>query len=153
MASEPPPAAMQAAAPSMPLKQLFLKLKPCSIILLLKDSQQSWYPSKLARTAGMSYVHTVNLLSELRFYGMAAAEKKGKQNVFRLTEKGAYLALTLDDLVKKCETAEADLKAPKQEAPPAHAAPESAPAKEKAAATAVSPDAKKEAKHEGAEKK
>ena len=133
----------------MPLKQLFLKLKPCSIILLLKDSQQSWYPSKLARSAGMSYVHTVNLLSELRFYGMVTVEKKGKQNVFHLTEKGAYLALTLDDLVKKCETAEADLKAPKQEAPPAHAA----PAKEKAAAGSPAPEAKREAKHESAEKK
>jgi len=148
LATEAPPAAKQAAA-SMPLKQLFLKLKPCSIILLLKDSQQSWYPSKLARSAGMSYVHTVNLLSELRFYGMVTVEKKGKQNVFHLTEKGAYLALTLDDLVKKCETAEADLKAPKQEAPPAHAA----PAKEKAAAGSPAPEAKREAKHESAEKK
>jgi len=147
----------------MPLKQLFLKHKPCSVILLLKDSQQSWYPSKLARTAGLSYVHTVNLLAELRHYGMAAVEKKGKQNIYHLTEKGAYLALTLDDLVKKCETAEADLKAPKQEAPPAH---EAAPVKEKAASgkagdsaaqpaasRASAPEAKKEAKHEAAEKK
>ena len=152
MATEAPPAAKQAKA-SMPLKQLFLKLKPCSIILLLKDSQQSWYPSKLARSAGMSYVHTVNLLSELRFYGMVTVEKKGKQNVFHLTEKGAYLALTLDDLVKKCETAEAERKVPKQEAPPAHAAPEAAPAKEKAAAGSPAPEAKREAKHESAEKK
>ena len=56
-----------------------------------------------------------------------------------LTERGAYLALVLDDLVKKCEAAEASLKSPKQEAPPAHAAPEPAPAKE--------------ARHESAEKK
>ena len=115
------------------MKRLFLKPKPCAILILLKDSEQAWYPSKLARTAGSSYVHVVNLLAALRKFGMVASERKGKQNMFRLTERGAYLALTLDDLVKKCEAAEADLKAgPKQEAPPAHAAPEPAAAKAEA---------------------
>ena len=114
------------------MKRLFLKPKPCAILLFLKDSEQSWYPSKLARAAGASYVHVVNLLAPLRKFGMVVSERKGKQNMFRLTERGAYLALTLDDLVKKCEAAEADLKAgPKQEAPPAHAEAEIAPAKEK----------------------
>jgi len=107
--------------------------------LLLKDAEQAWYPSKLARTAGMSYVHTVNLMSELRKYGIATVEKKGKQNMYKLTERGAYLALVLDDLVKKCDAAEADQKSPRQETPPAHASSAAAPAKE--------------AKHEPAEKK
>ena len=85
------------------MRRLFLKLKSCAILLLLKDAQQSWYPSKLARSSGTSYVHTVNLLSELRKNGAVASEKKGKQNVFHLTEKGAVLAQVLDDFTKKCD--------------------------------------------------
>ena len=113
------------------LKQLLLKPKPCSILLLLKDAEQTWYPSKLARVSGSSYVHVINLLTNLKKFGIVASEKKGKQNIFHLTEKGAYLALTLDDLSKKCEAAEAEHKLVKQEAPPPHPLPE-APAKEKA---------------------
>lgn len=111
--------------PSIPLKpsalkRLLLKPKPCSILLLLKDSEQTWYPSKLARVSGSSYVHVINLLSNLKKFGIVASEKKGKQNIFHLTEKGAYLAITLDDLAKKCEVAEAEHKLVKQEAPPPH---------------------------------
>ena len=120
MASEPSSAAQKPSA----LKQLILKPKPCSILLLLKDAEQSWYPSKLARVSGASYVHVINLLTNLRKFGIVASEKKGKQNIFHLTEKGAYLALTLDDLAKKCETAETEHKQVKQEAPPPHPLPE-----------------------------
>ena len=146
MASE---LAQPAQKPSA-LKRLLLKPKPCSILLLLKDSEQTWYPSKLARVSGSSYVHVINLLTNLRKFGIVASEKKGKQNIFHLTEKGAYLALTLDDLSKKCEAAETEHKLVKQEAPPPHPLTEAAAAqKEKAAAAASgapSPEAKREAK-------
>jgi len=144
------------------LKRLLLKPKPCSVLLLLKDAEQSWYPSKLARVSGSSYVHVINLLTNLRKFGVVASEKKGKQNMFHLTEKGAYLALTLDDLAKKCEAAEAEQKQAKQEAPPPHPLPEApaaqkekADAKEKGAAAAgtSAPEAKREAKQAPAEKK
>jgi predicted transcriptional regulator len=117
-------------AKATPLKRLFLKPKPCAMLLILKDAEQSWYPSKIARASGASYVHVVNLLASLRKFSIVSSEKKGKQNIFKLTERGAYLALTLDDLVKKCESAEAEQKtAPKQEALPPHAAAEPEPAK------------------------
>ncbi len=87
------------------MKALFIKVKPASILLLLKDSQQAWYPSKLARSSGVSYVHTVNLLSSLRALGVVLTEKKGKQNMYKLTEKGAQLASVLDDFAKKCDAA------------------------------------------------
>ena len=159
----------QAAPKPSALKQLLLKPKPCSILLLLKDSEQSWYPSKLARVSGSSYVHVINLLTGLKNFGIVTSEKKGKQNIFQLTEKGAYLALTLDDLSKKCEAAEAEHKQVKQEAPPPHPLPEApgaqkekadakekAEAKEKSASAAggaPSPEAKREAKPAAAEKK
>ena len=159
----------QAAQKPSALKRLLLKPKPCSVLILLKDTEQIWYPSKLARVSGSSYVHVINLLTNLRKFGIVASEKKGKQNIFHLTEKGAYLALTLDDLSKKCEAAEAEHKMVKQEAPPPHPlleAPaaqkekaeakekgEAKPAMQKEKAAAASPDAKKEAKPAASEKK
>jgi predicted transcriptional regulator len=104
------------------MKNLFLKKKPCSILLLLKDSQQQWYPSKLARVSGSSYVHAVNLLSALKAFGVVTVEKTGKQNIYRLTEKGAYIALSLDDFSKKCESQEQEAKKPSS-APPQQVAP------------------------------
>jgi predicted transcriptional regulator len=93
------------------MKTLFLKLKPASVLILLKDSQQQWYPSKLARASNSSYVHTVNLLVALRKHGVVSIEKKGRQNFYKLTEKGAYLALSLDDFAKKCDAFEQEHKA------------------------------------------
>lgn len=92
------------------MKNLFLKIKPCAVLLLLKDSQQAWYPSKLARTAGISYVHTANLLVDLAAQGVVVAEKKGKQNMYKLTERGAMLASALDDFSKKCDASELEAK-------------------------------------------
>ena len=104
------------------MKSLFLKSKPCRIFLLLKDSEQAWYASKLARAANTSYVHATNLLSNLVRMGAVSCEKKGKQRLFKLTEKGAYLALTLDDFVKKYDALEHESKQPPAApAPPAHA--------------------------------
>lgn len=85
------------------MKSLFLKAKPCAVLLLLKDESQSWYPAKLARDSHCSYLHTVNLLSNLQKDGIVSVEKKGKQRLFRLTEKGMQIAVALDALVKRCE--------------------------------------------------
>ena len=85
------------------MKNLFLKSKPSAILLLLKDESQPWYPAKLARQSASSYVHTVNLLALLKKGAIVTVEKKGKQRIFRLTEKGMHIALALEELVKRCE--------------------------------------------------
>jgi len=90
------------------MKHLFLKSKPSAVLLLMKDSQQAWYPSKLARAAGASYVHTVNLLSELLRQGVVSQEKKGRQKFYRLTDRGSALCSSLDDFAKRCEAASQD---------------------------------------------
>jgi len=113
------------------MKKLFLKSKPSAVLLLLKDASQSWYPSKLARESKSSYVHVVNLLSKLRALGIVATEKKGKQNIYHLTEKGAMLASPLDDFSKKCDAyAQEKAQAVKQEAQAQQAA-SPAPSSEK----------------------
>ena len=99
------------------MKNLFLKSKPCAVLLLLKDESQTWYPSKLARESRSSYVHTVNLLSDMKKEGVAVSEKKGKQNMYNLTEKGMQIAMALDELVKRCEGKETAQKAEPPEPP------------------------------------
>ncbi|MCX8174626.1 MAG: winged helix-turn-helix domain-containing protein [Candidatus Micrarchaeota archaeon] len=97
------------------MRRLFLKTKSCMILMLLKDSAKQWYPSNLAREAGASYVHTVNLLARLRQNGIVDVERKGRQNIYRLSEKGAYLASALDDFAKKCDAYEQEAKAKAQQ--------------------------------------
>ena len=92
------------------MKKFFIKTKPCSVLLLLKDSQQQWYPSKLARASGASYVHTSNLLLGLRKKGIVSVEKKAKQNIYKLTDKGAQVAFALEEFIKKCDAAEQEQK-------------------------------------------
>ncbi|MCX8197468.1 MAG: hypothetical protein N3G80_04105 [Candidatus Micrarchaeota archaeon] len=92
------------------MKSTFIKAKPASIVLLLKDTNQVWYPSKLARGANCSYVYVVSVLQKLSKFGVVAAEKKGKQKYYRLTEKGLQLALLLDEFVKRCDSISAEAK-------------------------------------------
>lgn len=99
------------------MANMFIKAKPSAILLLLKDESQQWYPSKLARESRSSYVHTVNLLAHLKKDGFAVSEKKGKQNIFRLTEKGMQIAVALDELVKRCEGRPAEKKVEPPEPP------------------------------------
>lgn len=98
------------------MKHLFLKSKSCAILLLLKDSQQVWYPSKLAREAGASYVHATNLLSELLRQGVVLQERKGKQKHYRLTDKGAAIASTLEEFSKRCDAASQEAQKARAEA-------------------------------------
>jgi len=93
------------------MKKLFLKTKPSAIFILLKDSQQAWYPSKLARASNSSYVHTVNMLAQLRKLGIVSMEKKGRQSIYVLTERGMHLANALEDFSKKCDALEQEQKA------------------------------------------
>ncbi|MEM4348423.1 MAG: winged helix-turn-helix domain-containing protein [Candidatus Anstonellaceae archaeon] len=101
------------------MKSLFVKLKPANMLLLLKDSSQQWFPSKLARGANCSYVYTVAILNKLQKFGIISFEKKGKQKIYRLTEKGAQIASILDDFIKRCDSAVLESKQqPQQEQKP-----------------------------------
>jgi len=84
-----------------PLANLLLRLKPCRVLVLLKDSAQSWYPSKLAKAAGSTYVHTTKLLSKFQKADLVKFETKGRTKTVTLTEKGVMVAKLLEDLTEK----------------------------------------------------
>ncbi|MFA5107937.1 MAG: hypothetical protein WC492_00170 [Candidatus Micrarchaeia archaeon] len=90
----------------MTMRQFILKRKPAAVIVCLKDTTQKWYPSKLAKYSGTSYVYVTNWLVKLEQAGWVKFEKKGRMKIATLTESGAVIASLLDELVKKIEQQE-----------------------------------------------
>ena len=87
----------------MAMRQFVMKRKPVAIVLCLKDAQQKWYPSKLAKYSGASYVYVTNWLSKLETAGWVRFEKKGRLKAVLLTEQGKVIASLLDELIKKMD--------------------------------------------------
>ena len=87
----------------MAIRQFILKPKPTAIVLCLKDTTQTWYPSKLAQSSGASYVYVTHWLTTLEKAGWVRLEKKGRLKVVVATERGMAIASMLDELVKKIE--------------------------------------------------
>lgn len=85
------------------MRQFLLKRKPVAIIICLKDAQQKWYPSKIAKYSGASYVYTANWLAKLETAGWVRFEKKGRLKSVVLTEQGKTIAGLLDELVRKMD--------------------------------------------------
>lgn len=82
---------------------LFIKSKPCQILILLRDSNQQWHASKLAAQSGVSYIYTTALLSKLEKGGMVLFERRGRAKFARLTEKGVQIAGLVEELYRKLE--------------------------------------------------
>ena len=87
----------------MALRQFILKPKPTAVILCLKDTNQVWYPSKLAQSSGASYVYITHWLNKLEKAGWVKLEKQGRLKVVVATEQGLAIASMLDELVKKMD--------------------------------------------------
>jgi len=88
----------------MSLRRFLLKEKPAAILLCLKDTQQSWYPSKLAKYSGASYVYVTQWLTKLEKAGWVKLEKKGRLKNVVASESGLAIASSLDELVHKLNT-------------------------------------------------
>lgn len=108
---------MEPAAPS--LKQFLLKGKPAAVLLALKDTSISYYPSKLAQISGASYVYVTTWLTKLEAAGWVKFERKGRQKAVVLTEKGMAAAQALEELVRKIEPKPSVPSAPAAQAPQA----------------------------------
>ena len=88
----------------MSLRRFLLKEKPVAILLCLKDTQQAWYPSKLAKSSGASYVYVTHWLTKLENAGWVKLEKKGRLKNVVASEAGLAVASSLDELVRKLDT-------------------------------------------------
>ncbi len=79
---------------------LFIRVKPSRVLILLLDTNSIWYPSKIAKNARVSYVFVKMLLVNLQKSGMASIESSGNKSVIKLTDKGAKAARAIFELKK-----------------------------------------------------
>jgi predicted transcriptional regulator len=83
-------------------ENILLKQKQAKILLTLRDTNQNWYISSIAKASGTTYVHACNFLVACEGLGITTSEKHGKLKIIKLTEKGmrvADIVLTLSNLV------------------------------------------------------
>ena len=80
------------------MENVFLRPKPCKVIVLLKDSN-SKYISELAKESGATYVHTTKLLRKLEKNEIVTIEQNGKKRMVKLTEKGNKIASALHEVM------------------------------------------------------
>ena len=71
---------------------ILLKGKQSRILVALRDTNQAWYVSSLAKAAGTTYVHACNFINICEELGIVNCEKHGKLKVVKLTDKGAKMA-------------------------------------------------------------
>lgn len=89
------------------MSEIFLRPKPVSVLINLKDSETSWYPSKLATASNSTFVYVHHLVSLLEKEGLVVTETKGKKRMVKLTERGLKVAMLLDNV-------KSELQKPKQ---------------------------------------
>lgn len=80
------------------MENVFLRPKPCKVIVLLKDSNTK-YISELAKESGATYVHTTKLLRKLEENEIVTIEQNGKKRMVKLTEKGNKIASALNEVM------------------------------------------------------
>lgn len=77
---------------------ILLKEKQAKILVLLKNDQQAWYISSIARSCSTTYVHTCNFLKKCEILGLVKNEKHGKIKEIKLTEKGHRVADSISEI-------------------------------------------------------
>lgn len=85
----------------MDMFALFARPKPCRILIMLRDTENPWYLSKLAKSSETTYVYVNKLVYKLQDGGFVVVEKKGKKRFVRLTEKGMKVANAIEELMNR----------------------------------------------------
>jgi predicted transcriptional regulator len=102
--------------------KILLKGKQAGILLALRDTNQSWYVSSLAKAAGTTYVHACTFINTCEQMNLVNCEKHGKLKVVKLTDKGAKVTEMLygiTSLVNQTDAVQQPAPQPQpQQAPP-----------------------------------
>lgn len=76
----------------------FLRERPASVLLLLRDTSKEWYISSLARKSGLTYPHVIKVLYIYSSLGIIEYGKNGRKKTVKLTEKGKKVSSNLNDI-------------------------------------------------------
>lgn len=74
--------------------------KPLALMMLLKESDKEHNVSTISKRAGISYVHTIEILRKLEHEGIVQTETAGNKRMVRLTDKGSRIVSALEELMK-----------------------------------------------------
>ncbi|MCX6778001.1 MAG: winged helix-turn-helix domain-containing protein [Candidatus Micrarchaeota archaeon] len=89
------------------MKDIFLREKPCRMLLLVYGEEREWTITSLAKESGMVYQHASGLLKKLQERGIVKLEKVGRKVRVTKTEKGKALADSIESLMEAFKKAEA----------------------------------------------
>ncbi len=78
-----------------------LRKKPSTILVLLKDANQKWHLSKLAKQSKSTYVYVTGLMKKFQKEGIVLIKQEGRNKVVTLTEKGAAISSAIESLLAK----------------------------------------------------
>lgn len=77
----------------------FIRERPAAILLILRDATKEWYISSISRETGLTYLHTLNLLSKFYNLGLIDYKIEGRKKKVILTEKGKNVSSQLNQLM------------------------------------------------------
>jgi predicted transcriptional regulator len=81
------------------LPKLFLRVKPVKMLSSLRSGPK--YATILSKEVDCTYSHTVKLLDLFKDYGLVDFDKKGRIKMVRLTDLGADLCNSVENLLMK----------------------------------------------------
>lgn len=77
----------------------FIRERPAALLLLLRNSARNWHVSSLSREAGLTYLHTLNVLAQFYNLGLVEYKTEGRKKIVFLTEKGKNISSILNQLI------------------------------------------------------
>ncbi len=78
-------------------ENIFLKEKPCRILIEINNPQTDNYPSEIAKATGCTYSHTVRLIQRMENLDLVTSNKEGRRKMLQLTDKGRRIAKSLSE--------------------------------------------------------
>lgn len=82
---------------------LFLRVKPAKMVILLRDKSRRWYISALAKEVDMTVSHMLHLIRKLEDLGIVSTKLAGRSRYVELTDKGDELARDFEDVFRCLE--------------------------------------------------
>ncbi len=79
---------------------MFLREKPVSVLLILKDTTKKWHLSRIAKATDTTYVYVTHFISILAGKEIVTVQPEGKLRIVTLTDKGREFANRLEEIKK-----------------------------------------------------
>jgi predicted transcriptional regulator len=86
------------------MSELFLNEKPVRAMIVLRQSAEDMYSTKISQKIDTTYAHTVKIISRLEDKGLVRKEKQGRRKYISLTAEGERHAEKFQELLKTIDS-------------------------------------------------